>query len=862
MSGSRAVFRLARRNVWRAKGRSALALCMIGLPVLAIVALAVLFRTHEWTPAEAAPYELGRADARLEGWGSGPIKQDAGATYSIVENRGDPRDEPWTTERVGREVAARYGPGARVLPVLDGPRTAVKTPRGRLLAEVTQLDLRDPMARGILRVTAGRPPATAGEVAVSVPLRTRGFGIGTTIEVDRQGTRKLVVGHVEDPRAPGRELLQTLPGALPGGSAGRATWLVSTGRPVGWNDVLAFNRIGISVFSRAVAEDPPPAAEDGLTRNRAEQAVVALAIAMIMLEVVLLAGPAFAVGLRRQRRRLALVAANGGDRRRLRTVVLAEGCVVGAAAAVLGAAAGIGLAALAVPVVEHFTDVVLGPFEIPWRLVAIPMVLGTASGLLAAYLPARQAARMDVVAALAGRRDGARAVRGKPVAGIALIVVGVLVCAGGAGPLREYGPAAGAVALILGAVLAVPWAVALAGRGAGPLPLPLRLAVRDGARNRGRTAPVVAAILAAVAGLTVLAIGGASDFAQRRAEYTDKLPRGSALLQVGPDVSPQDARAALAAELPGAPVGTVRTVREQSADCADSATGCLRLELGGASPGRSNLLEFVVGGVAEARFLLGREEPEVTAALAAGRAVVFGARPLPGGTTTVSVFRTGGEEERLLRKVKIPALGVAAQAPARALLPPETARRLGVETGLFGYSIDRAEHRTTPAEEARVGERMAALDEHGPPFYVERGFTETFALPLLLLGAVGTVLAFGGALIATGLSAADARPDLVTLAAVGARPRTRRLLMMGQAGFVAALGCWLGIAAGLVPGVAVAVPLTSGGDTYGAGEPHGVIVDVPWQLLGVLGVAVPLAAALVAGLFTRSRLPLVRRATG
>ncbi len=34
---------------------------------------------------------------------------------------------------------------------------------------------------------------------------------------------------------------------------------------------------------------------------------------------------------------------------------------------------------------------------------------------------------------------------------------------------------------------------------------------------------------------------------------------------------------------------------------------------------------------------------------------------------------------------------------------------------------------------------------------------------------------------------------------------------------------------------------------------------VPWPLLAVIGVGVPLVAVLVSGLFTRSRLPVVRR---
>lgn len=129
-----------------------------------------------------------------------------------------------------------------------------------------------------------------------------------------------------------------------------------------------------------------------------------------------------------------------------------------------------------------------------------------------------------------------------------------------------------------------------------------------------------------------------------------------------------------------------------------------------------------------------------------------------------------------------------------------------------------------------------------------------------MLGAAAAVLALGATLIATGLAAADARPDLATLRAVGARPRTGRLLTMGRGAFIAALGCWLGIAGGLVPGLAVTRPLTDGVEENGA-APHGTIVDVPWLLLLALAIGVPLVAACAAGAVTGGRLP-ARRTPG
>ncbi|MFV2179035.1 hypothetical protein, partial [Actinomadura sp. LOL_011] len=89
---------------------------------------------------------------------------------------------------------------------------------------------------------------------------------------------------------------------------------------------------------------------------------------------------------------------------------------------------------------------------------------------------------------------------------------------------------------------------------------------------------------------------------------------------------------------------------------------------------------------------------------------------------------------------------------------------------------------------------------------------------------------------------------------------TRRLLAAGQAAYIAVLGCWLGITAGIVPGVAAAGPLTDEPPDSGAGPGHGVVIDVPWTSLLLVGVIVPLIAALVAGASTRAKPSMTRAA--
>ena len=127
----------------------------------------------------------------------------------------------------------------------------------------------------------------------------------------------------------------------------------------------------------------------------------------------------------------------------------------------------------------------------------------------------------------------------------------------------------------------------------------------------------------------------------------------------------------------------------------------------------------------------------------------------------------------------------------------------------------------------------------------------------------------GGTLTATFLALSDARPDLATLSAVGAAPRTRRGVAAAYAVVVGAVGALIGAVIGFIPGIAITYPLTyqpgdsvtveGSGFASATGVSVGPFLDIPWLLIATLVVGLPLLTALIVGATARSRLPLVAR---
>jgi putative ABC transport system permease protein len=668
------------------------------------------------------------------------------------------------------------------------------------------------------------------------------------------------------------------------------------------HDLLAH---GVLLAPRAeVLDPPPPPVDPGTAVDPMGVAIVALVVGFGLIEVCLLAGTAFAVGARRQVRDLGLVAAAGGEARHIRRVVLAQGAVGGLIGSVVALPLVVVVVFVSRPWLERVNGALMGPLDVrPHELV--PMVaLGVLAGLAAAMIPAFTAGRLPVLDALNRRFKSTSLTARWPRIGLVLFVAGSGLAGLGAwlwlraeqdyqrtvgGGLSvqvtdqtvQVGndPTAGPsttpyVALLLaafalaalGLALLAPTLVATVARAARRLPLSARMGLRDAGRHRHRTGPAVAAIMGAVAGSVALAFWAVADHDYKDRTYSWSLPEG--WVQVGVRAGTENPATAALGDISGlarellpvrdvarASSAVVPLPRGATGDEPNySATWAQPVSGGCPPPDRSGSNGMVgVADSATLRLVFNTVPAAVERALAEGKAVATDCALI--GNGRIAFFHEGMFED-VVSKADVPhpitMPAVLAERPRyfgipSILLPPASLDRLGL-TALSGEPIIATTRTPTKAEERAFAD---ALDDRYPEaevwVQVERGYQSDNALVLAVLTGACAFVTLVGTAIAVALSAAEARSDHATLLAVGADPRRRRALAMAQAATVSLLGVGLGVLLGGIVGSAM----------LGADIKRPLLL--PWATLSEIVIGIPLLGVLIAGLFTRSRLPMVRR---
>ncbi|MGQ4266787.1 hypothetical protein [Nocardiopsis changdeensis] len=901
----RAALRLARRDALRHRGVTALATAAVALVVGGTVAADALLLSSAASPGTFARMMLGDgAQARITWQTPGEVTQSpredivlAGSDSELDLSRAEYEDL----------LLDLLPPGSELVDAAAGPVRA--SSGGRATEDLTALEspTGGPLS-GMFVPAWGRTPERPGEAAVGLGLARRlGLDEGTEMELvagDGSSATVTVVGAYRATRHPAEAVLA--PGTLLDtgeaveSPAASAVWFVLGDEPLTWGGVLDINAAGASAVSRAVVLDPPPDADVPLLAGQPTAAppdsLVPYTglVAGACLLACLVIGPAFAMRARRTEHTLALIAAQGGDARTLRRIVLCGALAVGAAGGVIGASLGAGGVWAVAAVLRSRGDAQYPELVLPATHTALFLALGVAVSVVAALPPALRAGRTDPAAVLAGRppRPGARR-RGRAALSALLFATGTALVAAAFALPRSDLFVPGALAASLGLLL---WAPALVGALSGAahrLPLVWRLALRDAGRNRERTTMAVAVVASASALLVAVAVTTASAVAFEGAEHRPRAAPDTVMVRfpdpVG-DGEASEAASALTAHLPVHdpvpvlmadsplwvhplpdpeqpcpdwavwPPVSIRTepvperVPLDSPDCAPMKQNGdrNRQEWWETEGGVNPLVDD--GTLVRALGLPGAEE--AARALAAGRVVVTRDLDLwaDGNARVEFAWMRDGEVPDVPgaadagRVLEVPATVVDwPSAQYELVVPPSVAR----EWGLAAATVGMAAGTTRAPAGAEVDRARAAVREAtGADLFVERPYSSPRTRQMALVLGLAAVVAVGSSLVSVRLAAADSRRDAATLVAVGAGPGTGRALGAARSGVVAAAGVLLGAAAGTGIGAARVAA-----ETYRAGfaNPTWPLV-VPWPLVSVCLAGVVAASVLLALVLTPVRL--------
>jgi len=827
--GWRVAARLARREVRRRWGRTLLVMVLVAIPVFGMTAITTLVRTAHKSPARVFANQFGNAN--LVAIGNAPTPTGGWPAGTQIVH--------------GREVSD----------------IGLLAPNGvARLANVTDFDLNNPVTNGSVLLRAGRFPTTAGEALVS-PKIARAFhvGIGDELRLADPAWTEHIVGI-------GVLATNWNDGLL----AVRGNELSASRFQSPLDQVQQFTLVRLPGHpSRATLQHYGPdyfnvdTPTGGNTTQAVNWTLVAGMIALAISGVVI--SGAFAVGARRQLVTLGQLSANGAGERLLKRMLSLQGAWSG----VLGTGVGLLSGVVTLSLLHgHFNNWIhrdIGPFVWSARDLVAIAITGVLAATIAAYFPARSAARVPVLSALAGRRPLGAVPRSMVPIGAALFGGGVLVLALVAAASRNSGGNGLAAAAVLGGLLVLAGACCVAPvvvaslahvgrhlRGAG------RVAVRSIVRSRARSAAVVMALAAINGG--AIAIGTA--FASRTKPAGIEAPQmpDNALVLVrhttdssgdAPQFLPIDpaAERILKTILPNATWNDRRAVAGTVNTTSDTGPG-------GALASGSKRAIFV-GPVAQSIVvadpavltLIGLSSSDVTTLNRTGAMVL----PQPGSHNNLPSTVTIGEGATATTiPAARPAHHIRASAGVDALITAAEAQRLHAPILSAGAIVtnpsafNESQRASIDALTPTIMFGSIGAPNVAPSVITEllwsgprsTGISPDTVRQIIL--AIVVVIALIVLAMSLALSAAETRDERDVLVSLGAPPRTMRGVAAWKAATLSFTGAAIAIPTGFIP-VAVAFhAAVQRGDTA-----HLVF---PWSTAFVLLFVAPLIAALVAGI--------------
>jgi putative ABC transport system permease protein len=722
--------------------------------------------------------------------------------------------------------------GSTTLPVRMGYVRLRVAPGRHIHAEISDLPLTDPRVRGAVELVEGRAPHGAGEMAISPALADElHLGVGDRLDVGPAELHGEVVGLAEQPRCLSCERI-VVPRGTELGQAMEESVQVLVDLPPG----LSAEEL-IRLQTEARLSIPALWSTDrGLARSDGQVAWTFVAGGVVLAVMGIVIAAAFAVGARRQLATLGQLSANGAAPATLGAALVLQGTVTG----LVGAVAGLGLGWAVLLGGQRWVEVALDRridgYAVAPGLLAAAMAAGVLTATIAAALPARTAARIPTLQAMAGRRPLSRVPRRVTLGGIAAVAAGLgllaLAVLGSQGG-RFNGTWAGIVVVggvleLLGACATAPVLVARLEPLSSRLRGTGRLAARSLARQRTRSGAVIAAVCAA--GALAVCAGAVVRGVEARDARAGRLPDGVVLAQVFPE-APRPS-----------PDGSLVWVSERPTPAAEQ-------RLADAVPGAQVVPVRVAAGPWE---VTPPRSPDTVGSDSEGVAVVA-------DDAVLDAFEVDRDARQELADHGVVVLQPRAQdvevrlpdgrswsgrsvvsdtgpeGLSNVLVAPLTARDAGVEVRQAATAL-RAPGPFTDRERDALTDLLydetlgnASVDWYTPP-----SGPSPLQLQLLLSGAalVFSVLVVGASLA---LAAAESRDERDTLRLAGAPPGTLARTAGAKAALLAELGGVLALPIGFLPVVVFSVV-----------DETGIPLRLPWPAVGALLATVPVVAGVVA----------------
>lgn len=537
----------------------------------------------------------------------------------------------------------------------------------------------------------------------------------------------------------------------------------------------------------------------------------------------------FSILLAQRSQEMALFRALGADRRQVTRSVMIEALIVGLVGSTVGLLLGLGVAQLLKVVFGAFGMELGGGLVLAPRTVVVSYLVGVLVTIVAAYVPARRAAKVPPVAAMRDDvvlPESSRRVHGGVGAGLVLLGAGAMA----AGLVLDVSNAALLVGVgilgvfvgvaLLAPVLSGPIVRVIAGWYPKAFGTVGRLARENALRNPRRTAATASALMIGLALVSAISVVGASANASVDRALDDGMKAQFVIANAaGQPFSPAIADQARAVD------GVAEVAQIRAAPATVDGEQSFVMAIDPAAFSQAATLEIVDGtaDVSGGGVLVGQRTAE-SEGLEVGDQLSVG---LPAGTTDARVAGIYAEGALLSGGfvLGLDALEQGGIAPVDAtvyVVADPSASPARVESGLQEITAELPTV-TVKDQEAYKEQSRNSINQLLSLVYALLGL----AVLIAVLGIVNTLA----------LSVMERTREVGLLRAVGLSRRQLRTTIRLESIAIAVLGAVMGVVLGVVFGVSLQRPLADDGLE---------VLSIPYASLGAFVLVAALVGVLAA----------------